>query len=171
MTTAVSPAPTSTRMAGRALHLIDLENLLADPDADCPAVDAAIDAYVAAAALGSEDLVALAVNHRLYRRSCFSLDRGWEIKLASGPDACDHALLAEAPIAWVADRFDRLVVGSGDGIFVDLVHGVRRRATPVWVVAQDRCLSRRLASAASRVVRIDLTDPDGTGGPDLALAA
>ena len=45
------------------------------------------------------------------------------------------------------------------------------RETPVWVVAQERCLSRRLASAASHVVRIDLTDPDGTGGPDLALAA
>lgn len=171
MTTTLSPARTARGMAGRALHLIDLENLLADPDADCAAVDAALDAYVTAAALGGEDLVAVAVNHRLYRRSCFSLDRGWEVKLASGPDACDHVLLAEAPIDWVADRFDRLVVGSGDGIFVDLVHGVRRRATPVWVVAQECCLSRRLASAASHVVRIDLTDPDGTGGPDLALAA
>jgi hypothetical protein len=171
VTSTDSSVPTPRRMVGRALHLIDLENLLADPDADCAAVDAALDAFVTAAALGADDLVALAVNHRLYRRSCFSLDRGWEIKLASGPDACDHALLAEAPVDWVADRFDRLVVGSGDGIFVDLVHGVRRRATPVWVVAQDRCLSRRLASAASRVVRIDLTGPDGTGGPPMALAA
>jgi hypothetical protein len=145
---------TTRGLAGRALHLVDLENLVGDPDAGCEAVDAVLDAYVAGAALGDDDLVAVAVNHRMYRRACFSLDRGWEIKLASGPDACDHVLIAEAPVDWVADRFDRLVIGSGDHIFVDLVQGVRRQAVPVWVVAQPRSLARRLAAAASRVVQL-----------------
>jgi hypothetical protein len=139
-------------MAGRALHLIDLENLVGDPDADYAAVDATLEAFITAAAVGPYDLVVVAVNHRIYRRACLSLDRGWEVKLASGPDACDHVLIAEAPVGWVADRFDRLVVGSGDAIFLDLVTAVRRRSTPVWVVSQPRLLSRRLASAASRVV-------------------
>lgn len=160
MTTTLTNSPQDRGMAGRAFHLLDLENLIGDPDADQPEVDAALTAYLAGAVLGADDLVAVAVNHRIYRRACFSLDRGWDIKLASGPNACDHVLLDAAPVEWVVDRFDRLVVGSGDGIFVDLVQAVRRHATPVWVVARDRCLSRRLAAAASRVVRLH-PDPDG----------
>ena len=144
----------SRGMAGRALHLIDLENIVGNPDATGAEVEAALEAFIAAAAVGPDDLVAAAVNHRLYKRACLSLDRGWEVKLASGPDACDHLLLDAAPVDWVAERFDRLVVGSGDAIFIDLVVSVRRRATPVWVVAQGRCLSRRLASAASHVVHL-----------------
>jgi len=141
-------------VAGRALHLIDLENLVGDPDAGCEAVEEVLDAYLAVASVGADDLVSVAVNHRIYERSCFSLDRGWVVKLASGPDACDQVLVATAPIDWVADRFDRLVVGSGDHYFVDLVHGVRRRATPVWVVAREDSLSRRLGAAASRVLHL-----------------
>ena len=141
-------------IAGRALHLIDLENLVGDPDAACASVDAVLESYVAEAQLGPDDLVVAALNHRMYERTCFSLDRGWVIKLASGPDACDQVLVASAPVDWVADRFDRLVVGSGDHYFLDLVHAVRRQATPVWVVSQRRCLSRRLAAAASRVVHL-----------------
>jgi hypothetical protein len=143
-------------MVGRALHLIDLENIVGNPDATRLEVEAALEAFTAAAAVGSDDLVAVAVNHRLYKRACLSLDRGWDVKLASGPDACDHVLLDAAPVDWVAERFDRLVVGSGDAIFLDLVVSVRRRATPVWVVAQGRCLSRRMASAASRAVRLPM---------------
>jgi hypothetical protein len=141
-------------VSGRALHLVDLENLVGDPDAACEVIDAVLDDYVRSASLGADDLVTVAVNHRMYRRACFSLDRGWKVGLASGPDACDHVLLAEAPFDWVAARFDRLVVGSGDHIFCDLVHAVRRRAMPVWVVSQERCLSRRLGAAASRVVHL-----------------
>ena len=144
----------SRGMVGRALHLIDLENIVGNPDATCPEVDATLEAFTASAAVAPDDLVAVAVNHRLYKRACFLLDRGWDIKLASGPDACDHLLLDAAPVDWVAERFDRLVVGSGDAIFLDLVVSVRRRATPVWVVAQGRCLSRSLSSAASRAVRL-----------------
>ncbi len=142
------------RIRGRALHLVDLENLLGDPDACCSEVTDVLDAYLAAAAVGPDDLVTVAVNHRLYRKACLPLDRGWDVKLASGPDAADHVLLDAAPAAWVAERFDRLAVGSGDGIFQGLVRDVRRRAVPVWVVALDRCLSRQLASAASRVVHL-----------------
>jgi NYN domain len=142
------------RITGRALHLIDLENLLAAPDACCAEVTRVLDAYLEAAAAGPDDLVVVAVNHRLYRKACLPLNRGWDVKLASGPDAADHVLIDAAPVEWVSLRFDRLVVGSGDGIFADLVESVRRRALSVWVVAQDRCLSRRLASAASRVVRL-----------------
>jgi hypothetical protein len=141
-------------VAGRSLHLIDLENLVGNPDASCQEVDDALEAYLAAAAVGADDLVTVAVNHRIYKRACFTLDRGWEVKLASGPDACDHVLLAEAPADWVAERFDRLVVGSGDGIFLELVAAVRERDVPVWVVAHQRRLSRRLADAASRTVSL-----------------
>ncbi len=167
MTTTLTTTPRTRGMAGRALHLVDLENLAGDPDAGPARVDATIDAYLAGAVVGNADLVAVAVNHRIYRRSCFSLDRGWEIKLASGPDAGDLALLDAAPVDWVVARFDRLVVGSGDGIFVDLVKAVRRRSVPAWVVARDDSLSGRLAAAASRVVRLGGT----TGDETFALAA
>jgi NYN domain len=143
---------TPPRIRGRALHLVDLENLLGDPDACCSEVEEVLESFILAAAVGPDDLVKVAVNHRLYRKACLPLDRGWDIKLASGPDAADHVLLDAAPLGWVTERFDRLVVGSGDGIFEGLVRDVRRRAVPVWVVSQDRCLSRSLASAASRVV-------------------
>lgn len=141
-------------VSGRALHLLDLENLAGDPDAGREAVDAVLDGYLARAAVGPVDLVTVALNHRMYKRAFLSLARGWKVELASGTDACDRALLTGAPVDWVADRFDRLVVGSGDHAFCDLVHGVRRRATSVWVVAPPPFLSRRLAAAASRVVAL-----------------
>ncbi len=122
----------------RSLHLVDLENLLADPWARGPQVGHALDEYLDCACFHSGDLVFVAGNPWLMVELAWwqldSADRiGCHRFAARGPHGADLKLLEAAPIAWVARRFDRLVVGSGDGVFA------------VRIVSRPDALSGRLA--------------------------
>ena len=69
-----------------------------------------------------------------------------------GPDGADKALLQYAedhePLA---SEFDRIVVGSGDHIFVSVVETFRAYGLPVEVVSLNRCLSGALVASASYI--------------------
>ena len=72
-----------------------------------------------------------------------------------GPDGADKALLKVLEdIDWVAHRFDRVVIGSGDHCFVPVVVRLGRRGILVAVVAQERCISGDLARAATVTLRL-----------------
>src|ERR1700693_3626426 len=110
--------------AGRGLHLVDLENLLADPWARGPSVGRALDQYLECAGFRVGDLVFVAGNAWLMVELGWSrLDSAGRVDChrfaASGPHGADNKLLEAAPLAWVARRFGRLVVGRGDGVFGD----------------------------------------------------
>lgn len=131
--------------ACRSLHLVDLENLLADPWARGPAVGRAFDHYLERAAFRDGDLVFVAGNPWLM------VELGWSHAVdchrfaARGPQGADNKLLEAAPLPWVARRFDRLVVGSGDGVFADRLAAARASGLSVRVVSRPEALSRRVA--------------------------
>lgn len=137
--------------APRSLHLVDLENLMGNPAASAAGVRRGAAAYVQAAQVAPHDLVVVAMNCGLFKHTAHVLDPGWRLKPASGPDGADLALLEEAPVRWTVGRFDRLVIGSGDGIFAERAAAVRAAGAVVWAVSAEASLSRRLAGAVDHV--------------------
>ena len=120
------------------LHLIDIENL----HGACPR--GAIDVGRAKALLECYDSIVLAAagDHRIV--GC-NPGIGLEVGLAigggrlvvrGGPDGADHALIDSIDLDHLARRYRRVVIGSGDHIFVPTVLGLLARAVPVEIVAR-----------------------------------
>jgi hypothetical protein len=138
------PVPTTT--CPRGLHLVDLENLLADPWARGPAVGRALDEYLERADFRSGDLVFVAGNPWLM------VELGWSHAVdchrfaARGPQGADRKLLEASPLSWVSRRFERLVIGSGDGVFAERLAQARASGLAVRIVSRPDSFSCRLAS-------------------------
>lgn len=135
--------------AGRTQHLIDLENLTGGPFPSRNEALQTVDAYLEAAEWCPGDLTVLAANRWLYKQVAFDLPSHIRALPVIGRDGADLALLGWTSAEDVHARFDRLVIGSGDNIFTDLVVNTTRLGTPAWVVAVDGSLSKRLAGAAT----------------------
>jgi NYN domain len=134
----------------RTLHLIDADNLLGDPKiVDAAAISLTFAAYRAAAGFTPGD-------HAVIATGC----NGWhviEVELAwpgachrrqRGTDGADLALLAEATWAATCDRYDRVVIGSGDRIFIVAFDELRAADIDVDVVARRRSVAASLATRA-----------------------
>jgi alkanesulfonate monooxygenase SsuD/methylene tetrahydromethanopterin reductase-like flavin-dependent oxidoreductase (luciferase family) len=146
---------------GRALHLVDFENLLGESHrfADCEDIRWAVARYCKAADWQTDDLAIVATNRKLMAKVCFELPDGWQKATKEGHDGADQALLERATATFVQHRFHRLVVGSGDHVFAELAEKMRRGGGEVWVVATDGHVSERLARVASKLVLLD--EPEG----------
>jgi hypothetical protein len=148
MTFSYSESKTEVWEAGRTLHLVDVENIVGDPVADDGSVRAAVEAYKKAASVRPDDLAVVASNGKL----AMAAGQAWPgalLRIGRGPNGADLALLEEAPPEWVAGRFSRVVIGSGDGIFVDLVRRLRLQGQSVTVVGRPGSISGKLRKAAS----------------------
>lgn len=140
--------------AGRTLHLIDIENLVAGRhDCDEEALDM-FDAYLDQIDVGADDHMVVACSHAAAPHVIWAW-RTARLVFRSGPDGADLALLDEAKPDWVEDHYDRVVVASGDGIFAGLANELRARRIPVIVAIGDSGLSGDLARAACRVHRLE----------------
>jgi hypothetical protein len=133
---------------GRTLHLVDIENLMGGPFTGDNAMRESCRRYREAACVGLRDHVVIACNPALALEAA----RNWPGRLlvaGRGPDGADLALLEQVRDArWVAQRFDRVVIGSGDGIFYDTAVALRSYGIAVGIVAVEGRLSRSLARTA-----------------------
>jgi hypothetical protein len=137
--------------AGRSLHLVDIENLAgAAREYRCSAGEA-LAQYRALAGVRAGDHVVIAAGGLMAFRAGH-LWAGARVVAARGLNGADLALINEVgdPEA-VAARFDRVVIGSGDGIFVESITALRRLGIPVGVVAPIGGLSAHSYRAASFV--------------------
>lgn len=140
----------------RTLHLIDIENLLSTPRPECGEVSEVRRRYSALASIGEHDHVVIACNHG----AAVTVGVHWcdsRLLVASGPSGADIALLDVLVTEHVRDRYDHVVLASGDGIFAGIVAALAA-AIPVTVVSRPDRLSRALRLAASAVV--DFPDPN-----------
>ena len=77
-----------------------------------------------------------------------------------GPDGADIALLESVKeVEFIAVRYDRIVVGSGDGVFEAVVRAYRSHGLAVGVVSRQRSLSYALGASASYVRLLPDVDP------------
>jgi hypothetical protein len=124
----------------RTLHLVDLENLIGDPHADAPTALATFAAYLDVARWLPDDHVIIATNPWMMGKIVFDLPVPASPHAVHGHDGADLMLLSLSPPEWVAKRFDRLVIGSGDWIFANRAQTVSDRGVMVDVIARpDRC--------------------------------
>jgi hypothetical protein len=136
--------------AGRSLHLVDVENLLGGTAFAEHDVAALACAYRRSAAIGPSDPVIVASSHHTAPAVWF----GWgdaRRLVRSGSDGADLALLDVIEHENVAARFQRIVIGSGDGIFAFPAAALQRAGVAVTVVSQPEFLSNRLRLAARDV--------------------
>lgn len=159
VSTLVRPAPRAPGQE-RAIHLVDLENLLGDPWARGRCVGRAVVRYAQVAGWQPGDLVVVAANPWMVYEMGPQRPIECSVHTARGPDGADHLLLDAAPPEFVVRRASRLVVGSGDGIFAERVERVRGLGVEVVVVARRGTVSWRLRRLGVPVVPFDPDDDD-----------
>jgi hypothetical protein len=131
------------RPTGRTLHLIDVENLAGGRAAGPKAVAPALAAYRRTIDVATDDHVVLGSGPLL----AVAAGRAWpggRLVVGRGVDGADRALLRAADPTFLAARFDRIVVASGDHAFAGLVGELRARGVAVVVVSRPGALSADL---------------------------
>lgn len=160
------------RPVGRTLHLVDLENLLGDYRKDEVAIEA-LHHYLELARWTEGDHMIVAADPQIVRQIGFDEPVPWSLHATRGDDAADVMLLAQAPVELIARRYDRLVIGSGDGIFVARARAARDHGVGVVVVSRPEGLANRYRRWAFPVIPFtpDFDFEDRTARPHADLAA
>ena len=148
---------------GRALFLVDVENIAGCGKPSAVDVAQAADRLARAvpSSAGDHVVVGVADNGVL---ACGLAWPGALLVVGSGPDGADRALLAQASPHDLAARYDRVVIASGDGIFSELAARLRRLGIEVVVASRGEACSAQLRLAATSTVTWS-----GPGGPPIAL--
>jgi hypothetical protein len=131
-----SAAPTT-------LHLIDIENLVGCGKVTAEAVAEVRRVYMSASKAQVNDKYCIAA-HPMNRNALLEGWRGASYLYRKGKDGADQALLN---IYWglqSPERFQRIVLGSGDFIFWQLVEDARSAGIKVDVLARKGSCSKLL---------------------------
>ncbi|MBG0830366.1 NYN domain-containing protein [Planomonospora sp. ID67723] len=140
---------------GRSVHLLDVENLVGAPRPATSDVVTMMDHYRKRVPASGMDQYVAAVNHGALVTVGLAL-AGIQILVRSGRDGADEALCEVIRFDHLDDRFERVIIGSGDGIFTELADWLRRRGVQVVVVSRPDALSYRLRRTAGQVIPLDL---------------
>ncbi len=134
---------TNTRIAhkaGRQLVLIDIENLTGTPSPTCEDVEMA-KAALRLVVPGFDDAQHIvACSHHAAPTVAFAFQRARHL-WRSGPNGADLALLDVLENERVDERFERVTICSGDGIFA---------ASAAWLAAADVDVAVNLAARPPR---------------------
>jgi hypothetical protein len=154
--TVVWPAPTS-----RSLHLVDIENLMGGPAFTVEDAADLVGEYAPVAELGPKDLTVVASSHYAAYAAWFGWPNARRL-VKSGRDGADLALADVMLNEDICRRFERVVVGSGDGIFAHPSAWLQANGCSVTVVCRPGSLSRELAFAVRdvRFLRVHRLTPD-----------
>ena len=147
------------RFPERALHLVDIENLVGAPIPSLGQVTEVQDWYMTKLGCGADDHVVMAASHL----GLLNAALGWphaRYRVRSGPNGADLELLDVLLHENVAARFNHVVIGSGDGGFFDAAASLADRGVWVTVVSRPGSLSGRLARVARDVVYLDIPEAD-----------
>lgn len=120
----------------RTLHLVDIENLAGGPEATGDEIVDVFDRYLDVSAWRAGDLLYVAANPWLAQEFAWRLPVECSVHTAHGRDGADLALLAHAAPEFVGRRAGRLVIGSGDHVFI--ARALQARALGVGVVVVAR---------------------------------
>jgi NYN domain len=152
--TAVALPQKKRSLRGRRLVVVNIENMVGGA---VLTIEQAVGAHLAlkeVAALNGSEHVVIGTSHV----GVVSTGLGWRgprLVVRSGENGADLALLEVLMEERVEERFDEVVLVSGDGIFTEVVAALGAAGVDVTVVAHPGRCSRRLRSAARRTVLFD----------------
>ena len=143
----------ATTRPARALHLVDIDNLLGDPATDDELeIGWTIHAYQDAASFAEGDHAVVATSP--FGRHAFAIGTAWpgaQHLWRKGRDGADLALLEQAAWAVETGQFGRVVIGSGDRIFLVALEWFEGVGVPVEVVSRRDALALALKTRARSV--------------------
>jgi hypothetical protein len=157
---------TNTRIAhkaGRQLILIDIENLTGTPSPTCDDVEMAKAALRLVVPEFDDAQHIVACSHHAARTVAFAFPRARHL-WRSGPNGADLALLDVLENERVAERFERMTICSGDGIFAASAAWLAEADVDVTIISLPGHLAARLQLAARYVALLP------TGTPVVAAA-
>lgn len=142
-------APPARDPRGRTLYLVDIENMVGSSAPTCSEVTQVERRIYAAVRPRLGDHAVVAASHH----NALAMIYGWtgtaQRKMRSGIDGADLALLeAVTDTSWIAQRYRRVVVASGDHAFTFAVASLRAAGVEVIVIRPDIGLSSALRRAA-----------------------
>jgi hypothetical protein len=140
---------------GRTVHLLDVENLVGSPRPGTSEVTTMMRHYRRRVPAGDMDQYVVAVNHGALLPVGMALT-GVQLLARSGRDGADNALREVILLDQLDARFERVVIGSGDGIFTELAAWLAGLGVLVVVVSRPDALSRGLSRTAGEVIPLDL---------------
>jgi len=141
--------------AARTLHLIDVDNLLGDPGCTEPQrISKLFETYRNVSSFAEGDQVVVATGCNAHH--VLAVEAAWPSvchRRRAGQDGADMALLEESE--WAADtgRFTRVVIGSGDRIFLHAMDRLRAADITVDFVSLRRTLASAIATRALGNIR------------------
>src|SRR5687767_12868684 len=110
----------------RSMHLLDIENIGRGPQCNGTWLARTLERFERVADWAPEDHAVGAASNWFYKRVCFDLPRSLRVLPAGGGhDAADLRLIRECDPRWIAGRFGRVVIGSGDHLFAELAGRLR----------------------------------------------
>jgi len=143
---------------GRELHILDVENLLGGtyfaPEDVCDLRAG----YLLATAMSTNAQVVVGASADA---SAISGGVGWPgsgLRLRRGPNGADLALVDVLEHDDVTNRFERIYIGSGDGIFAPVAAELAQHGVDVTVVSRRAALSAKLRLASAHVIYLDVPE-------------
>lgn len=152
------PADGRGRFPSRGLHLIDIENLVGAGLPSLPEIRDVHGGYAERLTFGAFDQVVVASSRLTLVNACI----GWpkaQHRARAGRNGADSELLDVLRHERVAERFARVVIGSGDGAFAAAAESLTGAGVWVTVVSLRGHLSKRLELAAGEVIYLDDAPP------------
>lgn len=140
----------------RTLHLVDAENLALTSNCSTEEVYSSFLRYAELFDDSENDLRIVACSHHNAAAVFF----GWgsvaaQPLMRSGENGAELALIEECLNQIDQLQITHVVIGSGDGLFLDLVRELQSRGIFVTVVGIEGCTSNRLRMAADRAIILD----------------
>ncbi|MEO5662886.1 MAG: NYN domain-containing protein [Nocardioides sp.] len=143
----------------RQIILVDIENVVGGAVLTAAAANWARTQIENVLALNCDTQVIIGTSHVGYLETALA----WPNKqyaVNSGPDGADLALIDEID-ALRLERYDEIILVSGDGIFAEAVATLTGRGVDVTVVAHYGQCAGRLLMAASRTIYLQPDHNDG----------
>jgi hypothetical protein len=152
--TAVALPQKKRALRGRRLVVVDIENVVGGAVLATEQAVAAHRSIEKVAALNGSEHVVIGTSHI----GVVPTGLGWRgprLVVRSGDNGADLALLAVLTEERVEERFDEVLLVSGDGIFTEAVAALGAAGVDVTVLAHPGRCSRRLQFAAGRTLLFD----------------
>lgn len=141
-------------MRGRRLVVVDIENVSGGALVTKAMADWARAVVEAALQISDGEQVVIGTSHM----GMFNAADAWpsaRVKVRSGENGADLELLDVLGTEHVEERFDEVLLISGDGVFADAVAHLGRCGVKVTVAAWSTSMSARLRLAAGCIVYLD----------------
>ncbi|MHB1819881.1 MAG: NYN domain-containing protein [Streptosporangiaceae bacterium] len=145
--------------------LVDIENVVGGGVVTECLARWARDVVVGSVAVAEREQVIVGTSHV----GAFNTRAAWpcaRLLVRSGANGADLVLLGVMQTERIAQRFDEVVLVSGDGIFADTVAALGTLGVTVTVASWASCLSARLRLAAARTIY--LLDTESATGEGVA---